>query len=72
MAYRIIATASAVPDKIVTNDDLAEILETSNDWIESRTGIIERHMAVDENTSDLCYRVAEKLLAQANGCPRTN
>ncbi|MSD82983.1 beta-ketoacyl-ACP synthase III [Lactobacillus curvatus] len=69
MAYRIMTTASAVPHKIVTNDDLAKILETSNDWIESRTGIIERHIAVDENTSDLCYRVAEKLLAQANVAP---
>ncbi|MFV0558193.1 MAG: beta-ketoacyl-ACP synthase III [Enterococcus sp.] len=61
---RITATASYVPEKIVTNDQLAEIMETSDEWIFSRTGIKERHVVTNENTSDLCIQVAKQLLAK--------
>lgn len=64
MAFKMIATAQQVPQKIVTNDDLAKRLETSNEWIESRTGIKERRIAQTENTSDLCTQVARQLLNQ--------
>ena len=62
MAFKIIETASALPANIVTNDDLTAIMETSNEWIESRTGILERRISETENTSDLCLRVAQTLL----------
>lgn len=62
---RITATASYAPEKIVTNDDLAMIMETSDEWIFSRTGIKERRIATDENTSDLCVKVAQQLLEDA-------
>lgn len=62
---KIVATASYLPEKIVTNDDLAQILDTSDEWITSRTGIRERRISENENTSDLCSKVAEELLAKS-------
>lgn len=62
---RITATASYLPPKVVTNDDLAKVMETSDEWIASRTGIRQRHIAENENTSDLCIRVANTLLQKA-------
>ena len=55
-----------LPDRIVTNDDLAKTLDTSDEWIRERTGIRERREAVDgETTSDLATRAAERALASA-------
>ena len=65
MFGKITATASYVPEKIVTNDDLSNLMDTSNEWIHSRTGIKRRRVAVGENTSDLCIRVAQTLLQDA-------
>lgn len=62
---RITATASYLPPKVVTNDDLAKVMETSDEWIASRTGIRQRHIAENENTSDLCIHVANILLQKA-------
>lgn len=66
---RIVASASYTPEQIVTNDDLAQKMDTSDEWIYSRTGIKQRHIATTENTSDLCIKVAEKLLDEANLTP---
>lgn len=65
MFGKITATASYVPEKIVTNDDLLNLMDTSDEWIHSRTGIKRRRVAVGENTSDLCIRVAQTLLQDA-------
>lgn len=65
MFGKITATASYVPEKIVTNDDLSNLMDTSDEWIHSRTGIKRRRVAVGENTSDLCIRVAQTLLQDA-------
>ena len=62
---KITGTASYVPEKIVTNHQLAEMMDTSDEWISSRTGIKERRIATVENTSDLCTKVAQQLLAEA-------
>lgn len=62
---RIMQVAHAVPEKIVTNDDLAKIVDTSDEWIFSRTGIKQRRIAQTENTSDLCIKVAQDLLAKS-------
>ncbi len=59
---RITTTASYVPQKIITNQQLSEIIDTSSEWIYSRTGIMERHVVTTENTSDLCTEVARQLL----------
>jgi 3-oxoacyl-[acyl-carrier-protein] synthase-3 len=63
---RIIGTGSCVPDKVLTNSDLEKFLDTTDEWIVSRTGIRERHIAGEgECTSDLATRAAERALAMA-------
>ena len=59
---RVIATAASVPEQIITNDDLAKIVDTSDEWITQRTGIKERHISSGENTSVFVVEVAKKLL----------
>lgn len=59
---RISETAHYVPSKCVTNDDLSELMDTSDEWITSRTGIKKRHISTGEITSDLAAKVAEQLL----------
>ena len=50
----IVGTGSYVPEKILTNDDLARLVDTSDEWITTRTGIKERRVAAkDEYTSDM-------------------
>ena len=63
---KISQVAHYVPDQVVSNDDLAEIMDTSDEWISSRTGILRRHISRDETTSDLATVVAQRLLAKAN------
>ncbi|CAM4512739.1 MAG: ketoacyl-ACP synthase III [Paenibacillus macerans] len=59
---RITAFGSYVPDRILTNEDLERMVDTSDEWIVQRTGIKERHIAADDVfTSHLCIRAAERL-----------
>jgi 3-oxoacyl-[acyl-carrier-protein] synthase-3 len=53
---RIIGTGSYLPSKVLTNADLEKLVDTSDEWVQTRTGIRTRHMAADdEATSDLAY-----------------
>ena len=65
----IIAFEKCLPEKIVSNDDLSEFLETSDEWISSRTGIRQRHVSTGESTSDICANVARGLLEKAGMSP---
>ncbi len=66
MNSRIIGTGSHLPEKILTNADLEEIVDTSDEWIRSRTGIRSRHIAAEgELTSDLALPAAQKALQSA-------
>ena len=62
---RIAQAAAYAPEQVITNDDLSEIMDTSDEWISSRTGIRRRHITRDETTSDLGTQVAKKLLSKA-------
>jgi len=63
---RIIATGSTLPERVVTNADLEKIVDTSDEWIHSRTGIRQRHIAADgETTGDLAYEAAKNALEAA-------
>ncbi|UUM57471.1 beta-ketoacyl-ACP synthase III [Streptococcus suis] len=62
---KISQVAHYLPEKIVTNDDLAQIMDTSDDWVRSRTGIGQRHVVTDQTTSDLATAVAQDLLEKA-------
>ncbi|MEQ1532382.1 MAG: ketoacyl-ACP synthase III [Sideroxydans sp.] len=67
MTYsKIIGTGSYLPAKTVTNYDLEKIVETSHDWIVSRSGIQERHFAADDQkSSDLAYEASIKAIEAA-------
>ena len=62
---RIVGTGSYVPEQIVTNDDLAKIVETNDEWIRTRTGIRQRRIATSEGTADLAAKAAERAIEQA-------
>ncbi|MDR1232967.1 MAG: ketoacyl-ACP synthase III [Puniceicoccales bacterium] len=63
---KILGVGSYVPEKIVTNDDLSKIVDTTDEWIRARTGIRERRIAAsDQTTSDLCVCAARKAMENA-------
>ncbi len=63
---RIIGTGAYVPERVLTNADLEKLVDTSDEWIVTRTGISERHVASDEQaTSDLCYHASRTALEAA-------
>lgn len=62
----IIGWGHYLPQKVVTNDDLAKIVETSDEWISTRTGIKTRHIVENENTSDLITKACEMAMKRAN------
>lgn len=65
MAARIIGTGSALPERIVTNLELEAMLDTTDEWIRSRTGIEKRHIAVKETTTSMAVDAAKKALENA-------
>lgn len=63
---RITGTGSYVPEKVMTNLDFEKILDTSDEWIRTRTGICERHIVAEgEYTSDLATKAAQRALEMA-------
>ena len=63
---RIIGTGSYLPEKVLTNKDLAASVETSDEWIQQRTGIRQRHVAAEhENASDLALQASVRALEMA-------
>ena len=66
MHSKIIGTGSYLPAKVLTNFDLEKIVDTSHDWIVSRSGIVERHIADDkELTSDLALQASLRAIEAA-------
>ena len=65
-SFAILGTGSYAPERVMTNDDLAESVDTSDEWIISRTGIRERHIAApDETTSDMAAHASRAALSDA-------
>ena len=62
---KITGTGSVLPKKIVTNDMLSEFLDTSDEWIRTRTGVVSRHVISDEKLEDMAVEAAEKALENA-------
>lgn len=68
---RITGTGSYLPEKVLTNHDLAKIVDTSDEWIVERTGISERHIVAEgENTSDLALHASRKAIEAAGIDPK--
>jgi len=70
MNAKITATAHNAPEKVMTNFDLEKLVDTSDEWIRSRTGIVQRHIvAKDEASSDISTRIANSLLEKSQMSP---
>ena len=65
MTTKIIGTGSYLPEYVVTNDDLAKLVDTSDEWIASRTGIRNRRIATNESGVDMAAAAAEEALKDA-------
>jgi 3-oxoacyl-[acyl-carrier-protein] synthase III len=64
---RIAGTGSYLPDKLVTNDDLAKTVDTTDEWVVSRTGIRQRHFAAEEQSaSDLALIASQRAMKAAH------
>ena len=61
----ICGTGSAVPTKVLDNDDLSQIVDTNDEWIRERTGIVRRHIAMEETWVSLAVEAAQKALNQS-------
>ena len=67
---KIVATARSVPQNIMTNHDLEKIVDTSDDWIRTRTGINQRHVVGEnEASSDMSTKIAKTLLKKSQLSP---
>jgi 3-oxoacyl-[acyl-carrier-protein] synthase-3 len=67
---RIVGTGRYLPDRILTNSDLEKMVDTSDEWIRSRTGIERRHIAAsDQTTADLAERAALEAMEAAGVGP---
>jgi len=70
MKAKIIGVGSCVPPKVISNDDLSKLVDTSDAWIRERTGIMERRVSDDATaTSDLAVLAAERALTSAKISP---
>ena len=69
MPARIIGTGSALPALLVGNRELEKIVDTTDEWIRSRTGIESRHIAVEETTTSMAIEAAKKALQDAKASP---
>ncbi|MEK7792360.1 MAG: 3-oxoacyl-ACP synthase, partial [Pseudomonadota bacterium] len=66
MYSRIIGTGSYLPEKILTNRDLESIVDTSDEWIRTRTGITQRHIARDDQVaSDMALYACQNAMKAA-------
>jgi 3-oxoacyl-[acyl-carrier-protein] synthase III len=66
----VVGIGRYLPDRIVTNSDLEKVMDTSDEWIRTRTGIEERRIAADDvDTSDMAYEAAKKAIENAGISP---
>lgn len=65
MTSRIIGTGRCLPETVVTNDDLSKIMDTSDEWISSRTGIRERRLVKEETTLSMSVKAAREAIQDA-------
>lgn len=65
MSARIIGTGSALPGKVVSNQDLEKMMDTTDEWIRSRTGIEKRHISVEETTTSMAASAAKRAMENA-------
>ncbi len=65
MAIKFLGTGSYVPENVVTNNDLAKLVETSDEWIVQRVGVSRRHISTNETAADFAIQAAKRALDDA-------
>jgi len=65
MSFSILGTGKAVPEYVLTNDELSTMVETNDEWIRTRTGIEERHVCKSETLTELTVRAAKNAMEDA-------
>lgn len=70
MSIKIIGTGAYMPERIVTNDDIAKIVDTSDEWIMQRVGVRERHISETETAADMAVKAAKEAMENANLMPQ--
>lgn len=65
MSIQVLGTGSYVPEKILTNDDLSQMVDTSDEWIRQRVGVVERRISVTESAADMGAIAAQRALEAA-------
>lgn len=65
MSFQIMGTGSYVPEKILTNEDLSRMVDTSDEWITQRVGVKERRISVNETASEMGAKAAQRALEAA-------
>ncbi|SHH93925.1 3-oxoacyl-[acyl-carrier-protein] synthase-3 [Sporobacter termitidis DSM 10068] len=69
MSFKILGTGHCVPSRVVTNDEMSTIVETSDEWIAPRVGVRERRVCTTETASDLAFEAAQQALAMSGTKP---
>jgi 3-oxoacyl-[acyl-carrier-protein] synthase-3 len=70
MGFSLIGTGSAYPGRRVTNDELSKLVDTSDEWIRTRTGVKERRVLTNETLGDIAYEAAKRALVDAGIEPK--
>lgn len=65
MSFQILGTGSFLPQRVVTNEDLSQMVETSDEWITKRVGVKERHVCTTESNADMAAAAAAQALEAA-------
>lgn len=69
MSFRILGTGSFAPEKVLTNEDLSRMVETSDEWITKRVGVKQRHVCTTETTTDMGVEAARRALESSGVKP---
>lgn len=69
MSFKILGTGHCVPERVVTNDEMSTIVDTSDEWITQRVGVRERRICTTETAAELAYNAALKALDMSNTSP---
>ncbi len=69
MSFKIIGTGRYVPDRIVTNDELSSLVDTSDEWIRERVGVVRRHISESETAAEMAYKAALSALEASGTTP---
>jgi len=65
LVMKILGIGSYLPERIITNDELSELVDTSDEWISTRTGIKQRHISLGEECSEIAVKAAQRAIEDA-------